>query len=152
MGKYGSSEDPVEKCFRKHESQLSYTRARRCDQLDVEGTDFLLDFKIKSKKSDERFFFPLSMRLQVKMSDNGETIGLVLPLQSPPPDKIKDRISERMLEIIADHARKHPHVSCILFVAQLEKAKSEKQILSDIWREMRRMLGFIRRHHFPRFG
>lgn len=152
MGKFGNSEDPIERCFREREGQVSYTRAKRYAQLDNDGTDFLLDFKIKGRNPDEKIFFPLSMRLQVKMSNNGETVGLVLPLYDGLPRDLKDRITEKMWRDIKDHQETHPHVSCILFVAQLEKSKSEKQIIVEIWREIRCMLGFIRRHYFPRLG
>ncbi len=91
---------------------------------DLQGIDFILLSPNPGK-----------VNLQVKRSDNGETLGLILPLPEPLPDRFGSRLSDRMRERIAYHVKRHPHVRCFLFVACPSRHRSAEEIIAEIWRE-----------------
>lgn len=136
------SEELVAEAFKRHPTVVRYVHAGHNSQLDRDGTDFLVDFK------EDEYFFPLSIRLQVKTSNNFQTLSLVLPLGSYLPDTVRNKLNQHMYAIIQEHQRKHPHVNCLLFVSRPNSDQNitKEKILDDIWKEMERMLHFIERH------
>lgn len=148
MEKKPNSEVFVEKCYTQKAPKVKFIRAISNSQLDEDGVDFLVDFRVKIKSSKADIFFPLTMKLQVKIADGEETVGLVLPLEDPLPKSLAKRVSPYMLKHIGKHLKKHPHVNCILFVSRLSSTKSEEQVVEEIWRETKKMFNFIKRHYF----
>ena len=129
---------------------MKSVRSTHNHQLDKDGVDFLLYFKFKDVDGVPRFF-PLALPLQVKTSDDADTVGVVLPLPAEIPEKLKNRLTLRKLGRIRKHQGKHGHISCILFVGRPEDGKKETVILEDIWREAKKMKDYIRRYRFPNF-
>ncbi len=118
------AESLVAKSLSRH--GVSFEHAVKNGYLDRLGIDFKIYLEKEEKVID----------LQVKTSDHGITAGLVLPL---PPIVIYPRLSETMMERVFTHMRKHPNVRYMLFVARIGKRKPEEVILSEIWRETRRI-------------
>ncbi len=144
------AEDQVEKCFSRRPNLVTALRFAHNSQPDKDGMDFLACFKFNDDKGVPQHF-PLAMILQVKTSDDAETVGVVLPLKEPISGKLAKRLTFRKIERIHKHQAKHPNVPCILFVGRQENGRQESAILEDIWREIKMMRDFIKRHHFQRF-
>lgn len=140
----------MDKCLKKRPNQLKLMRATHNHQLDQDGVDFLIYFKFKDADGTLQFF-PLALPVQVKTSDDANTVGVILPLPDALPPKLKNRITLRKLGRIRRHQGKHGHISCILFVGRPADGKTEAAILEDIWRELKKMKDFIKRYRFPHF-
>jgi hypothetical protein len=120
------AESLVAKSLSRH--GVDFEHAVKNGYLDRLGIDFKIYLEEEKKIID----------LQVKTSDHGITAGLILPLPAP-PIAVCPHFSETMLARVFTHMRKHPNVRYMLFVARIGKRKPEEVILSDIWRETRRI-------------
>ncbi len=120
------SEVFVEKCYYQH--RLNFSHSYKHTYLDRIG----VDFKVFNEMSNEVF------DLQVKTSDTGMTIGMVLPILKPLPEGLTV-ISKGMLEKAALHFRRHQNVPYIIFVARVGARKTEEMVIDEIWRETERM-------------
>ncbi len=140
----------VEKCFGRRPDLVTASLFAHNSRPDKDGIDFLVCFKFKDSEGVPRYF-PLAMLLQVKTSDDAETVGVVLPLREPISEKLAKRLTFRKMERIRKHQAIQPHVSCILFVGRQENGKKEAAILEEIWREIKKMKDFIKRHRFQYF-
>lgn len=109
--------------------------------------------------------YGLAELLQVKTSDNEETLAVLLPLSNLSveelPDRISDKvfgellpklpgrlqkkISRRMLQHLVDHYRKHRNIRWVLFVARVGQRKSENQVKAEIWRETQFIFKILKR-------
>lgn len=140
------SESLVAEALGQHKNVVRYTHAGQNSQLDRDGTDFIIDFKCGE------YFFPLSVRLQVKTSGNDQTVGVVLPERGYLSDSIKSRLTKFMLCKIDEHIRKHPHVNFMLFVSPPNGRSGLKknQILEAIWKETQKMLKFVERQYIKK--
>lgn len=133
---------------------------------------------VMGRHGQERTYFPLTMLVQCKRSDTLETIGVVLPLPTPMIERLAragkermphkeylelaseyiqslprnlHRLSPRLLREVMNHYRKHPHVTCMLFVGRNEyegKRRADHEIIEDIWRELRLMWWVVRKEFF----
>jgi len=123
---------------------VKFEHAKPNSALDKAGADFVVEF----------LTYGLAELLQVKTSDNGETLAVLLPLPNflieelpnriseevfesvlpKLPGRLQKKISRRMLQHLTDHCRKHQNVRWVLFVARVGQRKDESQIKSEIWR------------------
>lgn len=140
------SEELVERCCAQRESQVKAIRANRYRSLDSEGVDFLIFFAIRGNHFGSKYF-PLPLTLQVKTSDDQETVGVVLPLRDPIPEKLAKLLTTRKMGRIHKHYKKHPEIKFMLFVGRPEDGKKEAVLIEEIWRELRRLKGFVKRHY-----
>ena len=142
------SEDLVEECCKQHEDDVAAFRATRYRELDASGVDLIITFKIRVKSHTEKIAFPMDMKVQVKTSDNLETVGVVWPLSAKFLEKNSKRISSRMEDRIKKHIEKHPLVPCMIFVSQLKDGKTREAVLEEIWRELQAIRRYIARYCF----
>lgn len=149
------AETIVEKAFLEHPKEVRFEHAKQNSLLDKEGKDFIVEF----------LPYCLTEPLQVKTSDNGETVGIVLPfpnlaIEKLPkkisgkifdkllvrlPHQVRQRISRRMLQHIVDHFRKHQDVRWILFVARPNEHKDENGVKAEIWQEIKRNVKILKK-------
>lgn len=141
------SEDLLEECCQEHPDDVAITRADSCKELDSSGIDSLLAFKIQVEHYPERVFFPMDLKLQVKTSDNLETVGVVLPVSDKFFAKKGPKISRKMHWRIKKHFKAHPRVTCMLFVSQLRDKKTREGIKAEIWRELLAIRHYIGRYY-----
>ena len=137
------SEALVEACWKNRNGKIQFFHNPKNGHGDAHGEDF-------SGVALEGYSY--SEPFQIKTSDNGNTVGVVLPLREPLPPKISGRISGTMHAMIAEHFRKHPHVRCMLFVAKPGRHTTEMQILRDIWRETESIFHQLGRKHHKKGG
>jgi hypothetical protein len=124
---------------------VKFEHAKPNSALDKAGADFVVEF----------LTYGLAELLQVKTSDNGETLAVLLPLPNffieelpnriseeifesvlpKLPRRLQKKISRQMLQRLTDHCRKHQNVQWVLFVARVSQRKDESQIKNEIWRE-----------------
>lgn len=78
--------------------------------------------------------------IQIKTSNNGETVGVVLPIREPSPPKLMARLSREMLDRIPVHDNKHPPVDCMLFVDAWGSLTNKAEVLDEIWRETKKIV------------
>ncbi len=103
--------------------------------LDQEGIDCVLRI----------FSYPFWLSVQVKPSDTGETVGIVLPLPEPLPPDLEKKITLYVRAEIQEHIRKHPEVIHLLFVGRpnskrsKQKPRSRDMVLDDVYRETKKM-------------
>lgn len=148
MAQPNVSEDLAEECCKKHDDDVAAIRADRYRELDTSGVDLLLVFKIKFKPNQPKVAFPMMLHLQVKTSDNLETVGVVLPVVGNRYSANNDkRISRKMRWRIKKHSRLHPLVSCMLFVSQLRDGKTRELVIEEIWRELKAIKKDIARRY-----
>ena len=121
------AEDLVEYCYRAH--KLPYHHSEQHTPDDRDGIDFIV-----FSPNPGRF------ELQVKRSDNGETLGLLLPLEEPVPPMMADRLSSKMLEKVRRHARLHPNIRLMLFVAAPTGHRTSQEIIREIWRATKQLM------------
>jgi len=124
----------------------SFARFKRCEKgrvipvlqgspLDQGGIDLLTRI----------FSYAFWIPLQIKPSDTGETVGLILPLCYPPSPETQKRLTKRMREEIESHLEKHPHVNFIIFVGRSNfrknnaKPKTRETVMDDVWREIKKL-------------
>jgi len=117
------AEKLVEACYLAHAKEITYIHASKNSNLDWVGIDFIVSYKP----------WAIAIKLQVSISSNQTTIGVVQPLPKELPSFLRRRISLAMADKMSDHARKHS--DCFIFVARPESKKDEEAILRDIWRE-----------------
>lgn len=120
------SESLVEHCWKHRNGRIHFTHNPKNGHGDSHGEDF---------SGVSLGGYSYCEAIQVKTSDNGNTLGIVLPLHEPLPPKISGKISGWMRSVIEAHSRKHPHVRCMLFVAKPGRHATKEQILRDIWTE-----------------
>ncbi len=120
------AESLVAKCLSRH--GMTFEHAIKNGSLDRVGIDFRIYLEEREKMID----------LQVKTSDRGITTGLILPLSNPPLETYP-YLSETMLWRVSNHMKKHPNVRYILFVARICRRRPEDVIISEIWRETKRL-------------
>ncbi len=142
------SEDLVEECGKQHPDDVFMIRADRYKELDSSGIDLLIDFKIRLGNRRETALFPMALKMQVKTSDNLQTIGVILPVSGKFLAKNSEKISRKMRWRIKKHLRLHPSVTCMLFVSQLRDGKTRELVMEEIWRELSAIRRYLARHYF----
>lgn len=76
--------------------------------------------------------YTFTVPFQIKTSNNGKTIGLVLPFREQQKERL---LSPEMKNMLKEHQEKHSHVRCLLFVAKPCKMIPEDAILRRVWVE-----------------
>lgn len=137
-----SAEELVETCWILH-PQISFKHSHKNGAEDSKGIDFL-NVTLPS--------YSFVLNIQVKTSDNGNTIGLVFPLSRENRKETRSKVSERMWKQIHKHNRLHPFVCCVLFVAKTGHRKSKSDVFEEIWKETKNIFGqythnFNRKNH-----
>lgn len=122
------SETLVEKSWKQRKGSISFTHNPKNGHGDAHGEDFSR-VCLHGYKFCEAF--------QIKTSDNGATLGLVLPLPHSLPKIVSEKLSAGMLQTIKEHHRKHPHTRCLLFVSKTCKNSTDDEVIRDIWTETR---------------
>ena len=136
-------EDLVEEAYWPHKREVVSISVARHSPLDARGIDRFLYFKIQSghTRGDT---IPFPMPLQVKASDNGQTVGVVLIPGCKLPKSIEDRLSSEMKNKLERHARTHPEVRFTLFVRTPGKHTDKEKVLEEIWTQTRAMMEFAK--------
>lgn len=143
MAQTNVSEDLVDECCRKYSDDVEAVRAVRYRELDASGIDFFITFKIYSDAHPRKVAFPMDLKLQVKTSDNLETLGMVLPISGKFLAKKRAKLSRKMRWRIKKHYKAHPMVTCMLFVSQLRDGKTREVVIEEIWRELHKIRRYI---------
>lgn len=136
MSQPNVSEDLMDECGRIHKDEIELTRTIRYRELDTAGFDFFVAFKIRLPHYPKKVAFPMDLKLQVKTSDNLETIGVILPVSGEFLTANRLRLSRKMRWRIKKHFKIHPLVTCMLFVSQLRDGKTREGVIAEIWREL----------------
>lgn len=137
------SEVLVETSWKRRGGRISFTHNPKNGHGDKQGEDFA-GVTLQGYTFCEAF--------QIKTSDNGNTLGIVLPLHKPLPPDISGKISGWMRAEIEEHLRKHPHVRCMLFVAKPGRHATEEQVIRDIWTETESIFHQLGRKHHKKGG
>ena len=139
MGKRWDAEELVEKCYEQRKNKVRYIHAERYGPLDSAGIDFIVTFPINHSANS------FTIELQIKSSDTGDTIGIVLSLPQQLPQELSGKRANRMRRLIRYHQSKHPEVNCMLFVARVGKRKKEEDVIAEMWRETKKIFSDLRR-------
>lgn len=131
------SENLVEECGRIHKDEIELRRTIRYKELDTEGFDFFGTFKICLPHYPRKVAFPMDLKVQVKTSENLETIGVILPVSGEWLVTNRLRLTRKMRWRIKKHFKAHPRVTCMLFVSQLCEHKTREVVRDEILRELR---------------
>lgn len=86
---------------------------------------------------------------QIKTSNNGKTIGLVLPFREQKKERL---LTLEMKNMLKAHQEKHSHVRCLLFVAKPCKMIPEDAILRRVWIETIRIFQELEHQRHRKHG
>jgi hypothetical protein len=120
------AEGLVAQCLHSNGRFVSYQRSPKHGEEDKAGIDFSVMFMHSG----------IHFKLQVKTSDNGETLGLWVPLPNHLPVQLRTRISPQMLASAQRHTHKYPSIRALLFVALPSRERSPELIVGNIWHEI----------------
>jgi len=120
----------VQACER-HKSIVTFIHFPKYGREDRKGKDVSVTFRHND----------IGFNMQVTTSDNGETVGLYLPVSDPPPSKIAPRLTSKMLSKLYYHQHHYfqgsdDPVRYILFVAKLTGEKELDAVIQEIWAEL----------------
>jgi hypothetical protein len=123
-----STEDLVEVCY-VSVPYIYFQRALPSSPMDGEGIDFVVGWN--SRCGPE-------VKVQVKTSRDGDTIGFVIPEEiknKKDINKLRGRVPYWMFRRIKTHFGKHPDIRHMLFVPRpSETTDSVDKIIEKIWR------------------
>ncbi len=120
----GRSLDPAVK--------FGFVTIRSSSEFDHLGVDRFLNVKVRGQWE--------WVAIQVKTSNNGETVGVVLPIRNPFPPKLAARMSPGMIHRINAHEGGHVTVGNMLFVDAWGSLTNKKWVLEEIWRETNKII------------
>lgn len=116
------SEELVEECYKEKTKEIHYVRAKKHGELDVSGIDFIVGLNGHGSE----------IELQVKTSNTGQTLGIVIPALIA---ELEEVIPEDMFRVVREHHRKYPSIKHMLFVARTGNRKTKEKVLEEIWFE-----------------
>lgn len=128
------AEGLVAQCLHSRGRFVSYQRSPKHSEEDKAGIDFSVTFVHTG----------IRFHLQVKTSDNGETVALWVPLPNRLPAHLRARLSPHMLARAQRHAHKYPSIRALLFVALPSRERSLEDIIASVWHEMWILYDFSR--------
>ena len=128
------AEGLVAQCLHSRGRFVTYQRSPKHSEEDKAGIDFSVTFVHNG----------IHFKLQVKTSDNGETVALWVPLPHHLPAHLGARMSPQMLALAQRHAHRHPTIRALLFVALPCRERSPERIIDNVWHEIWILYEFAR--------